>query len=71
MCSSDLKNLDLAFDGKELPKPKGDASKAAVDAVIKFAQEQGINSTPTILLPDGTMYQGKRDAETIKRVLEN
>jgi len=65
------KNLDQAFDGKELPKLKGDAAKAAVDAVIKFAQEQGINSTPTILLPDGKPYQGQRDAQALQAILKN
>jgi len=62
-------NLDKAFEGKELPKPKGEAGKAAVDAVIKFAQEQGINSTPMILLVDGKVYKGQRDAESIKQAV--
>ena len=70
LASKSRKNLDLAFDGKELPKPKGDAAKAAVDAVITFAQEQGINSTPTIILPDGKLYQGQRDAVSIKKAFE-
>jgi len=69
LATKNRKNLDLAFDGKELPKLKGDAAKAAVDAVIKFAQEQGINSTPTILLPDGKPYQGQRDATTLMKTL--
>jgi len=58
--------LDKAFTGKELPKPKGDEGKAAVDAVIDFAGSQGINGTPMILLPDGKPYQGARDAQSIK-----
>jgi len=64
------KNLDLAFEGKELPKPKGDAGKAGVDAVIQFAQEQGINGTPMVLLPNGKPYQGPREAESIKKAIE-
>lgn len=69
LTTKNRKNLDLAFEGKELPKLKGDAGKAAVDAVITFAQQQGINSTPTILLPDGKLYQGQRDAESLKKLL--
>ena len=69
LATKNRKNLDLAFDGKELPKLKGDAGTAAVDAVITFAQDQGINSTPTILLPDGKLYQGQRDAVSIQKVL--
>lgn len=62
--------LDKAFEGKELPKPKGDEGKTAIDAVIKFAEEQGINGTPMILLPDGKVYQGQRSAEALKKALE-
>ena len=62
--------LDKAFDGKDLPKPKGDEGKAAVDAIIKFAGEQGINGTPMILLNDGKVYQGPRTAEAMKKALE-
>jgi thiol:disulfide interchange protein DsbC len=62
--------LDKAFEGKELPKPKGDEGKVAVDAIIAFAEEQGINGTPMILLPDGTLYQGPRDAASIKKAVE-
>lgn len=69
LSSKNRKHLDSAFDGKEIPKPKGAAGKAAVDAVIAFAKQQGINSTPTILLPDGTVYKGQRDAESIKAAL--
>jgi len=62
--------LDKAFEGKELPKPKGDEGKAAVDTIIKFSEEQGINGTPMILLQDGKVYQGPRTAEALKKVLE-
>lgn len=69
LASKSRLNLDKAFEGKELPKPKGTEGKAAVDAVITFAQEQGINGTPTILLPDGRVYQGQRDAESLQVIL--
>lgn len=61
--------LDKAFEGKELPIPKGDEGKAAVDAIIKFAEEQGINGTPMILLPDGKVYQGPRGVEALLKVM--
>lgn len=69
LSSKSRQNLDKAFEGKELSKPKGEAGKAAVDAVITFAQAQGINSTPTILLPDGKLYQGPRDADSLQKAL--
>lgn len=63
--------LDKAFAGGELPEPAKDEGKAAVDAVIQFAMEQGINATPTILLPDGRPYQGPRDAQSMKKLIFN
>lgn len=62
--------LDKAFEGKELPKPKGNEGKAAIDAIIAFAGEHGIHGTPMILLTDGSVYQGPRDAESIKKAAE-
>lgn len=62
--------LDKAFEGKEVPKPTKESSKAAVDAVIKFAGENGINGTPTIVMPDGKIVVGMRDAESLKKLLE-
>lgn len=62
--------LDKAFEGKDLPKPRGDEGKAAIDAIIKFAEAQGINGTPLILLPNGKPYQGPRNAEAIKKAVE-
>ena len=57
--------LDKAFEGKELPVPKGDMGNAAIDAIIKFAEDQGINGTPMILLPDGSLYQGQRNIDAL------
>ena len=68
-----LKNkdiLDKAFEGKEIPAPKGDAGREAVEATIKFAQEQGINGTPMMFLQDGKLYQGPRDPESMKKAIE-
>lgn len=66
--SQDL--LDKAFDGKEVPKPTKEESKAAIDANIKFANANGISGTPTMVMPDGKVEVGMRDAETLKKMLE-
>lgn len=63
------KLLDEVFEGKELSKPVGDEGKAEIAAIIKFAQEHGINGTPTMILPDGTTVVGGRDAETLNKML--
>ncbi len=62
--------LDKAFEGKELPAPKGDEGKAGIDAIIAFAQEQGINGTPMMFLPNGKLYQSARDPESMKKAIE-
>jgi thiol:disulfide interchange protein DsbC len=62
--------LDKAFEGKEIPKPTKESSKAAIDEIIKYANANGISGTPTMVMPDGKIEVGMRDAETLKRILE-
>jgi len=68
--TGNLQNLDKAFEGKEVPKPTKDSSKAAVDEIIKFANANGISGTPTMVMPDGKIMVGGRDAEELKKMLE-
>lgn len=62
--------LDKAFEGKDVPNPAKDSSKASVETIIKFANGNGISGTPTLVLTDGKIVVGMRDAETLKRMLE-
>jgi thiol:disulfide interchange protein DsbC len=62
--------LDKAFDGKEIPKPAKESSKAAIDEIIKFGNANGISGTPTMVMPDGRIEVGMRDAESMKLMLE-
>lgn len=68
--SKSLEQLDNAFDGKEIAKPAKEASKAAIDANIKFGNKNGITGTPTMIMPNGKVEVGLRDAETLKKMLE-
>lgn len=61
--------LDRAFDGREVPKPSQESSKAAIDQIIAFANANGISGTPTLVMPDGKIEVGMRDAETMKKLL--
>ena len=65
-----LEMLDNAFEGKTVPKPTKESSKNAIDENIRFANDNGISGTPTMIMPDGTIQVGMRDAETLKRMLE-
>lgn len=62
--------LDKAFEGKGIPKPTKESSKKAIDEIVKFANANGISGTPTMVMPDGTIQVGMRDAETMKKMLE-
>ncbi|MBI5483287.1 MAG: DsbC family protein [Deltaproteobacteria bacterium] len=62
--------LDKAFDGKEIPKPTKESSKKAVDEIVKFGHDNGISGTPTLVMPDGKIEVGMRDAELMKKMLE-
>ncbi|MDD2898474.1 MAG: DsbC family protein [Desulfuromonadaceae bacterium] len=62
--------LDRAFDGKEIPKPTNENSKTAIDEIVKFANKHGISGTPTMILPDGAIQVGMRDADSLKKLLE-
>jgi len=69
----ETKSLDLmdkAFEGKDVPKPSKESSKKAIEENIKFANAHGINGTPTMVMPDGKIEVGMRDAETLKKMLE-
>ncbi len=65
-----LEKMDKAFDGKEIPRPAKESSKKAIDEIIAFANANGINGTPTMVLPDGKIEVGMRDAEALKILLE-
>ncbi len=70
LAGKSLELLDKAFEGKELPKSGKTEGKAAVDAIIKFANDNGISDTPTLVLTDGSIVVGMRDEETLKKMLE-
>ena len=61
--------LDKAFAGGVLPTPDPEDSKKAIDDTIKFAESIGINATPTLILPDGRIMAGFRDAANIRKLI--
>ncbi|MDU0459858.1 MAG: DsbC family protein [Geobacteraceae bacterium] len=62
--------LDKAFEGQEVPKPTKESSRKVIDENIKFANANNISGTPTMIMPNGKVEVGMRDAETLKRMLE-
>ncbi len=69
ICEKSLKLLEDSFEGKELPPAKCDTK--AVEENIKLAQKLGINGTPALVLPDGRVMSGYRDAQAIMSLIGN
>lgn len=64
-----LKLLEKSYAGQSLQSPGTGDRKGPVDETIRFAQAAGINSTPTLVLPDGRIVPGYKDAKAIKELL--
>jgi len=67
VCSKSEKALDDAFAGKKLPA--ADCKTGAVDETIRLAERLNIEGTPTMILPDGRMISGYREAEALLAML--
>lgn len=63
VCNRSLKLLEDNFENKGIQK--SDCSTKEIDENIKIAEKNGITGTPTIILPDGSIYSGFIDAEKL------
>lgn len=68
ICENSLTLLENAFEGKPLPKPKCETT--AVDENIKLAGKLGITGTPAIILPDGGIVPGYKDADSLIQMID-
>ena len=69
VCKKSLALLDEAFEKKPLPKP--DCETLEVDENIKLALKLGITSVPALVLPDGRLLVGYKDAKTLMTLIGN
>ena len=70
LCKSSVQWLEDNFAKKEIPRPDCD-NKQEVEANIKLASELGITGTPTMVLPDGMVVIGGKDAKAIIDLVTN
>jgi thiol:disulfide interchange protein DsbC len=68
VCEKSLKLLEDALQKKPLPKAK--CKTTVVDDNIKLAERFGITGTPAMILPDGRIITGYRDANSIKQLID-
>jgi thiol:disulfide interchange protein DsbC len=61
--------LEQSFAGKKLPSPGAKDAKKPVDDTMRYAESVGINSTPTLVLPDGRILPGAKDVEALRKLL--
>ena len=68
VCSKSEKLLDDAYAGKALPEAT--CKTDAVDKTIRLTERLKIEGTPTIILPDGRMVSGYREAEALLALIK-
>jgi len=68
-CEKSLALLEDAYDKKTLPKPSCETT--VIDENIKLAEKLGINSLPSLVLPDGRVFPGYKDAKTLLNLIGN
>ncbi len=67
VCAGSPKLLEDAYAGKELPAPE--CKTTVVEDTFRLAEKLGIRGTPTMVLPDGRVARGYRDANAIVTLL--
>lgn len=68
-CKNSLKLLEDNFEKKPIPKTECEAKE--IDENIKLAGDIGINSTPTIIMPNGSVHKGFIEAEQIIKKVDS
>jgi thiol:disulfide interchange protein DsbC len=69
VCEKSLALLDNAFEKKQLPKPTCETS--VVDENVKLGEKLGISGAPALIMPDGRVIPGYREADAIIGLVGN
>jgi thiol:disulfide interchange protein DsbC len=68
ICEKSLSLLDDAFDQKPLPEPSCETT--AVDDIIALAKKLGITGTPAMILSNGNLVPGYKDADSLISLID-
>jgi thiol:disulfide interchange protein DsbC len=69
LARNSLELLEKSFAKEKLPEPTTKEPAKPVDDTIALGERLKIDATPTIILPDGKMIEGWRDAEALRAIL--
>ncbi len=69
LCAKSMQRLEDNFEKKPIPRP--DCETKVIDQTLGLAEELGISGTPTLILPDGLVVVGGRDADKLKELVLN
>jgi thiol:disulfide interchange protein DsbC len=70
VCARSMALLEDAFAGKAIPPPPAACKDTSVEETFRLAEKLTIRGTPTLILPDGRIIRGYRDAETLLTLLQ-
>jgi len=68
VCNRSIKLLEDNFENKLIQK--SDCSTKEIDENIKLAEKNEFTGTPTIILPDGSIYSGFIEAEKLIKMVD-
>lgn len=67
VCNRSMAMLEDSFAGKPVPPPL--CETRAIDETLALVARLGINSTPTLVLPDGRVMPGYKKADDLLKLL--
>ncbi len=68
VCEKSMSLLEDAFEKKPLPKPS--CETPVIDDNIKLAEKLGIRGTPAVILPNGIIVPGYKDADSLIELID-
>jgi thiol:disulfide interchange protein DsbC len=69
ICNKSIQFLEDNFEKKPIPRTECDTKE--IDENVKLAEKNGITGTPTMILPDGSIYSGAAEAEKLIKMIDD
>ncbi len=67
VCAKSMKFLEENFEKKPIPKP--DCETGVIDKNVGIGRDLGISGTPTVIMPDGFVVIGGKDAAALTELI--